>query len=202
VYRRFNEVFFDAIRGTYVDGEGSNHASQHCNLFPLAFGLVPPERRASVVAYVKSRGIACSVYSAQYLLEGLFEVREAEHAIGLMTSGGLRSWRNMLDQGATLTWEAWDQSLKPNQDWNHAWGAAPVNIISRYVLGVRPLEPGYGRIVIDPQLGGLTELSGVVPTIRGAIHVRAWKDQYGGTRCKAQVPANIVYEPGKHCVFV
>src|SRR5690606_32027752 len=106
----------------------------------------PPERMGSVVAYVKSRGMACSVYPAQYLLEGLFEAREAEHAIGLMTDGALRSWGNMLAKGATLTWEAWDQSLKPNQDWNHAWATAPVNVIARYVLGVRPLEPGYGRV--------------------------------------------------------
>ena len=191
VFIRFNEVFFDASRGIYVDGEGSDHCSQHGNLFPLAFGLVPAERKASVVAYVKSRGMACSVYPAQYLLEGLFEAREAEHAIGLMTGGGLRSWGNMLAHGATLTWEAWDQSLKPNQDWNHAWATAPANIIARYVLGVRPLEPGYGRVLIDPQLGNLNEVRGTVPTIRGAIHVHAWRDTGGQLHYEATAPANM-----------
>lgn len=198
VCRRFNDVLFDEARGVYVDGEGSAHVSQHGNLFPLAFGLVPPDRQASVVAYVKSRGVACSVYPVQYLLEGLFEAREAEHAIALMAGGGLRSWRNMLHHGATLTWEAWDQSLKPNQDWNHAWGAAPANILPRYVLGVRPLEPGYGRVLIDPQLGDLTEARGVVPTIRGPIHVRAWRDENGGLRCAAHAPANIGLEYAPH----
>ena len=193
VYRSFNDTLFDSARGVYVDGEGSSHASQHASLFPLAFGLVPPERLAGVAAHVKARGMACSVYPAQYLLEGLFEAREAEHAVALMTGGGLRSWRNMLGHGATLTWEAWDQSFKPNQDWNHAWGAAPGNIIPRYVLGVRPLEPGYGRVLIDPQLGGLTDASGVVPTIRGPIHVRVWRKD-GVTRCEARVPANVSVE--------
>jgi alpha-L-rhamnosidase len=196
VLTRFNECLFDKIRGVYVDGEGSEHVSQHGNLFPLAFGLVPPERKASVVAYLKSRGMACSVYPAQYLLEGLFDAREAEHAIGLMTGGGLRSWKNMLDQGATLTWEAWDQSLKPNQDWNHAWAAAPANIIARYVLGVRPLEPGYGRVLIDPQLGNLREVSGIVPTIRGPIHVHAWRDDDGRLHCDSRAPANVEIQTG------
>ena len=191
VYRAFNECLFDEASGVYIDGEGSAHVSQHANLFPLAFGLVPAERLAGVAAFVKSRGMACSVYPAQYLLEGLFEAREAEHAVALMTGGGLRSWRNMLDQGATLTWEAWDQSLKPNQDWNHAWGAAPGNIITRYVLGVRPLEPGYGRVLVDPQLGGLTEVRGAVPTIRGTIHVLAWREG-GRVCCEIQAPANVV----------
>lgn len=194
VFTRFNEILFDASRGIYVDGECSEHVSQHGNLFPLAFGLVPAERKASVVAYVKSRGMACSVYPAQYLLEGLFEAREAEHAIGLMSGGGLRSWRNMLAHGATLTWEAWDQSLKPNQDWNHAWAAAPANIIARYVLGVRPLKPGYERVQIDPQLGGLKEVRGTVPTIRGPIHVHAWHDAKGRLHYDATIPANVELE--------
>ena len=202
VFGSFNLSLFDVARGIYVDGEGSAHASQHANLFPLAFGLVPAHRRDSVAAYVKSRGIACSVYPAQFLLEGLFEAREAAHAIGLMTGGGLRSWRNMLDHGATLTWEAWDQSLKPNQDWNHAWGAAPGNIIARHVLGVRPLEPGYGRVLIDPQLGDLAEVRGMVPTIRGPVRVKAWRDAAGHVRCDATVPANLVCEYGAGVIAV
>lgn len=194
MYSRFNEILFDRERGVYVDGEGSAHASIHGNLFPLAFGLVPEERRASVAAYVKSRGMACSVYPAQYLLEGLFEAGEADHAVALMTEGGLRSWQNMLAHDATITWEAWDQSFKPNQDWNHAWGAAPGNIVGRYVLGVRPLEPGYGRVLVAPQLGRLTEAEGVVPTIRGPIRVRAWREGGridGKLHCEVQSPANV-----------
>lgn len=193
---RFNELLFDAQRGVYVDGEGSDHVSQHGNLFPLAFGLVPDSHQSTVVEYVKSRGIACSVYAAQYLLEGLFTAGESEHAIGLMSGGGLRSWKNMLNQDATLTWEAWDQSLKPNQDWNHAWGTAPVNIIARYVLGVQPLEPGYGKVSIQPQLGMLESVEGVVPTIRGPIRVKASRVD-GQLKVEVDVPVGIeVCGPG------
>ena len=48
----------------------------------------------------------------------------------------------MLDVGSTITMEAWAAKYKPNLDWNHAWAAAPANIVPRYVLGVRPLSPG------------------------------------------------------------
>ena len=71
--RAIDEKLFDAERGVYVDGEGTAHASLHANMFPLALGLVPEERVASVVEFVKSRGMACSVYGAQYLLEGLYD---------------------------------------------------------------------------------------------------------------------------------
>lgn len=194
VQSSFQRVFFDATAGRYRDGETSDHASIHANLFPLAFGLVPEAARPSVVAFIKSRGMACSVYAAQFLLEGLFLAGEAEYAIGLMASKDERSWHNMLSQGATITWEAWDNRFKPNQDWNHAWGAAPANIIPRYVLGVRPLEPGYGRVLIAPQPGSLRELHGIVPTIRGPIRVDAVRGTDGRWTVNHLAPVGVEVE--------
>ena len=63
--RAINEKLFDAERGIYVDGEGTDHASVHANMFPLAMGVVPEEHRASVGEYIKTRGMAASVYGAQ-----------------------------------------------------------------------------------------------------------------------------------------
>jgi len=77
----------------------------------------------------------------------------------------------MLTVGSTITLEAWDAKYKPNLDWNHAWGAAPANIIPRYVLGVRPASPGFGKAFIQPQPGSLTHVAGTVATIRGPIQV-------------------------------
>ncbi|MEP7053203.1 MAG: alpha-L-rhamnosidase C-terminal domain-containing protein, partial [Pseudomonadota bacterium] len=66
---------------------------------------------------------------------------------------------------------AWDAKYKPNLDWNHAWGAAPANILPRYLLGVRPLKPGFALAAIQPQPGALAHVEGTVPTIRGPIRV-------------------------------
>lgn len=169
LYRAFNARLFDQERGVYVDGEGSTHPSLHANMTALAFGLVPPERLQSVSEHVASRGMACSVYGAQYLLEGLFRAGRAEEAFALLTSREVRSWYNMLRVGSTITLEAWDDRFKPNQDWNHAWGAAPGNIVSRYLLGVRPLEPGFRKALVRPMPGPLESAEAVIPTIRGAI---------------------------------
>jgi hypothetical protein len=93
------------------------------------------------------------VYGAQYLLEALFEAGLEDDALALMTRDDMRSWLNMLEAGSTITAEAWDIRLKPNEDWNHAWGAVPANIVPRYVLGVRPLEAGFGTLLVRPQVG-------------------------------------------------
>ncbi|HSV99199.1 MAG TPA: trehalase family glycosidase [Sedimentisphaerales bacterium] len=127
VRRSFNDKLFDKTKGVYVDGEDSTHSALHANMFPLAFGLVPPERVRSVADFIKSRGMVCSVYGSQYLLEALYEADEGDFALRLMTDRSSdRSWPHMIyNVGTTITLEAWDNKYKPNQDWNHAWGAVP-----------------------------------------------------------------------------
>jgi hypothetical protein len=49
--------------------------------------------------------------------------------------------------GATITLEAWDDRFKPNQDWNHAWSAAPANLIPGRLMGITPAEPARHRTV-------------------------------------------------------
>ena len=88
-----------------------------------------------------------------------------------MTSEGDRSWLGMMGQGSTVTMEAWSLKAKPNQDWNHAWGTPPLNLIARYVLGVRPLKPGFAEYETKPRLGGLGRVEGTVPTPRGPVKV-------------------------------
>lgn len=193
----FQEKLFDPARGIYRDGEGTDHVSVHANLFPLAFGLVPAGNRAPLAHWLGERGMACSVYAAQYLLAGLFENDEATAALGLMTARNDRSWRHMVESGTTITWEAWDQRYKPNQDWTHAWGAAPANLLPRFVLGVQPLAPGWKRAAIRPNPGPLQNAEGKVPTPLGPVLVR-WEN--GGTfklsvtlppgmNAKIQIPA-------------
>ncbi len=172
----FNQALFMPDKGAYRDGLGTDHASSHASLFPLAFGLVPEEHVPAVRDFLARRGMTCSVYAAQYLLEGLFRNDADEAALALITAAGDRSWRHMLERGTTITWEAWDQRYKPNQDWNHAWGAAPANLLPRFVLGAEPLSPGWKTARIRPRPGTLTEARGRVPTPLGPLSIH-WKRQ-------------------------
>ncbi|QGY45274.1 Bacterial alpha-L-rhamnosidase [Maribellus comscasis] len=160
---------FNKENGIFTDGIGTDHSSLHANMLPLAFNLVPQENIKSVAEFLKTKGMACSVYGAQYLLEALYNAGEAEYALDLITSESKRSWINMLNVGSTMTTEAWDEYYKPNLTWNHAWGAAPGNIIPRRLLGIQPLDPGFKTFTVNPQPTGLEELEIRVPTIRGGI---------------------------------
>lgn len=170
----FQQKLFDPATGLYRDGVGTDHTSQHANLFPLAFDLVPAEDRPHLAQWLAQRGMAGSPYVAQYLLESLFENGQDAAALALITASGDRSWRHMVESGTTITWEAWDRKFKPNQDWNHAWGAAPANLLPRFVLGVQPLTPGWRRALVQPHAGSLTSAEGKLPTPRGPVTVD-WK---------------------------
>ncbi len=172
----FQKLMFIPAKGAYRDGVGTDHTSQHASLFPLAFGLVPDGHVAAVTDFVGKRGMACSVYAAQYLMEGMFANGKAKRALELITAPGDRSWRHMLESGTTITWEAWDLKYKPNQDWNHAWGAAPANLLPRFVLGVEADEPGWKVARIRPYTGTLNHAKGKVPTPRGPIEV-GWENK-------------------------
>ncbi|MBT29362.1 MAG: acetylglucosamine-6-sulfatase [Thalassobius sp.] len=164
-----NEKLFNPETGAYVDGEGTEHSSVHSNMMALAFNIVPEIYVDTVVAFIKTRGMGCSVYGAQYLMEAVYNGNASDYALELMTATHDRSWYNMIKVGATMAMEAWDMKYKPNSDWNHAWGAVPANIIPRGLWGIMPKTPGYGLVQIKPQMGTLTESSITIPTVKGSI---------------------------------
>lgn len=189
-------VCFDPKAGLFTDGEGSAHASLHANCFPAAFGLVPPEVQAGVLRFIRSRGMACSVYGAQYLLEAVYQFGTADYALDLMTAEHDRGWLNMLRSGSTVTLEAWDWRYKNNLDWNHAWGAAPANIIPRFLVGVRPAEPGFRRVLVAPQPAGLEWVRATVPTCRGPVTVTIEQPRGKSKRLVIESPAPVHVDAG------
>ena len=121
--------------------------------------------------------MVCSVYFSQYLFEALYRAGRGEAALKLMTAEDDRSWIGMMKQGATITMEAWNRKVKPNLDWNHAWGATPLNAVSRFLLGVEPIEPGFKKISIRPQIGWLKNVEAKVPTVMGPVLIRISPDR-------------------------
>ncbi len=199
IRKQFNRLFFDKKNGRYRDGLSTDHSALHSNMFPLAFGMVDPRNMKTVTDYIKSRRMACSVYGAQFLLDGLYEAGEADYAHSLLASTAQRSWYNMLRAGSTITMEAWDNIYKPNQDWNHAWGAAPGNLIARGLMGITPLKPGFERVRIKPQPGKVRQAGLLMPTIRGDIQTEFTHSPDGAMVLTVNIPANCTAEVWYPC---
>lgn len=192
--KAINEKLFDVKTGAYMDGEGTNHASLHANMTALAFDVVPEMRKKSVVDFIKTRGMACSVYGAQYLMEALYNANEADYALKLLTSTDERSWYNMIRIGSTITLEAWDMKYKPNSDWNHAWGAVPANIIARNMWGIQPKTAGGSIVYIKPQLSTLSKNEIKVPLLNGSISATYERKSKIYQKYTFDIPANVSAE--------
>jgi hypothetical protein len=190
----FNEKLIDQKRKIYVDGIGTDHASLHSNMFSLAFGIAPKKNIDKINAFIHSRGMACSVYGSQFLLEAVYDGNNADYGLELLTSISDRSWYNMIRAGSTISMEAWDNKYKPNQDWNHAWGAAPANIIPRKLMGIEPIEPGFEKIRIKPQPSNLEFAEIKYPTIRGSVSVSFKNQPDQSFMLSTETPANTKAE--------
>ena len=177
VYQSFQKIFIVNESGLVKDGDSTMHTSLHANMFALAFGLVPKNNIKKVLAFIHTRKMACSVYGAQFLLDALYDNSDGVYALTLLNATTQRSWYNMIRSGSTITMEAWDKLYKPNLDWNHAWGAAPANIIVRKLMGVEPISPGFDTFQIKPQLGNLTFATLKTPSIKGYIFVSYRKNK-------------------------
>ena len=89
----------------------------------------------------------------------------------------------MLAQGTTISMEAWGEWDKPFQDWSHAWGAAPANLIPRHLCGVRPLKPGFELFTLAPLASAPKEFILRAPTPKGAVTV-----EFSGNSGKVTLP--------------
>jgi len=199
VYEAFQKHFFDKKRNIYLDGIGTDHASLHTNMFALSFDLVPEKYKQSVLTFVRSRGLACSVYGSQFLMDAIYNADDGEYGLSLLTSTAERSWYNMIREGSTVTMEAWGNKFKPNQDWNHIWGAVPANTIPRKLMGIEPLTPGWASFRIKPQLGNLEHAAIKVPTIKGDV-LASFQQTAASFSAKITIPANTkatIYLPAK-----
>ncbi|MBU3743094.1 MAG: alpha-L-rhamnosidase [Sediminibacterium sp.] len=170
VYKAFNDGFVNPDSGLVRDGDTSAHTSFHANFFALCFGLVQEQHKAAVLRFLLSKNMACSVYGSQFLLDALYNEGMGDYALTLLTKRDERSWYHMLELGAGMTMEAWDLKYKPNLDWNHAWGAAPTNLIAFRLMGIQPQSAGFNEAIIKPAIGNLSYSVIRMPTAKGEVY--------------------------------
>ena len=128
----FKEVFYAPEQGLYVDAPGSHHASVHSNLLPLLFdvGTEDEALTARLCDYVEQKGLSCmGVYMAYFALAALAAHGRYDAAVRLATSPDC--WLNMLDEGASTTFEAWGKEQKWNTSLFHPWASAPLIVFAK-----------------------------------------------------------------------
>lgn len=186
--------------GTPEDSPGAAHTALHSAVFALRFGIAEKHEIPGLLALIAEKGMVCSVYAAQFLLEVCAMYGLDDLFYKLLTADAPRSWLNMLAQGSTISMESWGEWDKPFQDWSHAWGAAPANLIPRCLCGVRPVKPGFEEFTVAPLATAPEKFFLRAPTPGGAVEL-----EFEGGRGELTVPegCHALYAaqrlaPGKH----
>ena len=103
--------------------------------------------------------IRCGFVGAPLMCETLAENGMADIAIHMFLQEKFPSWLHCVDLGATTVWERWNSVLDDGSisgtgmnSLNHYAYGSVVNYAVRYLTGLKPLEPGYRRVRIEPQI--------------------------------------------------
>jgi hypothetical protein len=125
-------------------------------------------------------------------VEARFRMGDGKGAVELLR----RCWGSMIKRGAKTFWEYADTSDGPRPPYFtvcHAWGAGCTYLLSAFVLGVRPLEAGYEKLLFAPSCE-LDSFEGVVPTPKGLVAVKCETLEGGKKKFTLVLPKNTAFE--------
>jgi len=153
--------------------------------------LVPTEQIPQLVTRLRCRQAYPMTFYT--LLYQALALREAgPDARAFMAETITRIWEPMVLAGATSFWETGLGGADFNNAGSlcHGWSSLPVYYYGAYVLGSRPLTPGFTRFTLAPYPDRLYHASGRIPTPAGPITVR-WTREHDGLHLEAEGPATL-----------
>lgn len=130
----------------------------------LTFTAAPPIAPIGETLDEQEGVVLANTFYAHFMYEALAEHGMLDRSLDQMRA----RFGSMLARGATTLWE----SYEPTASLCHGFSASPTWQMSRRVLGVHPLEPGYAAIGVSPDLADLEWAEGTFATPRGDIQVR------------------------------
>ena len=185
---------WDAGRGLLADTPAKKTFSQHANILAVLTDAVPVAQQAALLQKIMitrsdgpgatgSAGITqTTFYFKFYLFEALKKT-----GLGDQFIPQLKPWQDMLALGLTT----FAEQPEPTRSDCHAWSASPLYEFLSITCGIRPAEPGFRSVRIEPFLSNLTTVDGRMPHPAGEIAVQFQKTPTGGLTGSVTLPANL-----------
>ena len=201
ISEKFNELYWNGSE--YRSAGFTGAPDDRVQAMAVVSGLAA-EDRYPAISDILSREFHATTYMQRYVLEALFIMDKAEMAIERMH----RLYPSVMKDGCSTLWEHWDY----DGSCNHAWTGGGIIEMERKLAGIEPLEPGFKRFRVAPQMGGLKEIDTGFETASGRIELSLRKK--GGKmsmtltvpdNATAEVPCNEeikILGPGKHHIIL
>lgn len=138
-----------------------------CQALAVVAGIAEKEKYPALLDVFKTEEHA-SPYMEKYILEALFKMGYVDFAIKRMK----KRFGNMVDNPEYDTlFEGWgigDEGYGGGTT-NHAWSGGALTILSQYLCGLEPVEPGYKLFQIVPNPGSVKQASATIQSVKGVI---------------------------------
>ena len=191
--------------------------TQGSYVFPLAFGLVPEDRRPAVVAnlvdeiQVKHKGhTSVGLVGMQWFMQTLTDAGRADVAYAVATQTTRPSWGYMVSKGATTIWERWDTDIQDGGMNGESQKILSGNLeawLYQTLGGINydPERPGFEHTILHPRpVGDLTYVESSHRSLYGTI-ISNWKKEGGAFLWNVAVPPNTtatIYVPADEAASV
>ena len=129
-------------------------------------GVASPSQFDALRPFFKEHYHA-SPYMEYYVLRALCEMGFCQDALDRMRT----RYSEMISSDYSTLWELFGDGTGKTDSYNHAWSGGPLVILSRYVAGIYPTEPGFSKFAIEPHLCDLHNVKATVSTVKGEIKV-------------------------------
>ncbi|MFL5803035.1 MAG: alpha-L-rhamnosidase C-terminal domain-containing protein [Roseiflexaceae bacterium] len=136
-------------------------------------------------------GHAIHPFNHKMEIDARFHAGDSAGALDLMH----RLWDQMIDpNGPYYTGTFWELLLQDGRisrgftSLAHGFAAGPTQQLTEYILGIRPVEPGYQTWLVQPYPSGLAWARGHVPTAYGTLSVE-WTMDSTNERLTIEVAA-------------
>lgn len=115
----FYDTFYDPQKKLFKDSATSSHISFPANVYPYFMGLYPNEEcRKNIIAMIdRDRLTKVMLFASFPTIAGLY--RDGEHKLVYELLTDDRTWRRMIADNATATFEGWHKSAKWNTSLFH-----------------------------------------------------------------------------------
>ncbi|QJD77661.1 family 78 glycoside hydrolase catalytic domain [Spirosoma rhododendri] len=175
---------YDSNRGLFADTPAKTSYSQHANILAVLTDAVPAAQQAALLQKTISDTslTQATFYFKFYLFEALRKTGMGDQFIPQ-----LKPWRDMLAMGLTT----FAENPEPTRSDCHAWSASPLYELLATTCGIRPAEPNFKTVRIEPSFGPLTNISGKMPHPKGDIAVQFQKTATGGLAGTVTLPAGL-----------
>jgi alpha-L-rhamnosidase len=207
-YQQRYEAIRDAYRSAFISADGTVKGdSQTAYIVTLTNDLEPADRRDAVVDQFvqtlerRDYHLSTGFLGVDGLLPALTEAGRTDIAYRLLQHEDYPSWGYEIGWGATTVWERWN-SINPDGSFNdvgmnsfnhYAYGAVGEWMYGT-MAGVSAAEPGYRKVLIDPEPGaGIDDVDFAHETPYGTVR-SAWSTAGGSFKLDLTVPANTTAE--------